>query len=140
MSLTAKHELFCQEYLIDCNATKAAIRVGYSPDNAASHGSDLLMRSDVKERVEFLMEQRCQRTEITQDMVVRGLHAIATGAEKDSDKVNAWELLGKHIHMFKEELNVNIELARKAEGYAKLPIEEQIKLMKQELIRLEGKT
>lgn len=141
-TLSPKHELFCQEYLVDCNATKAAIRAGYFPSNAGDQGSDLMKRDEITQRISELMEERCRRTEITQDEILKGIRAIAYSAERDSDKLAAYEKLGRHINMpgFGDELNVNVNLARKAEEFAKLPKEKQVELMKAELLKLEGKS
>ena len=55
--ITAKEERFCQEYIIDYNATKAAIRAGYKERSAASQGSRLLKNAEVAARVRELGEQ-----------------------------------------------------------------------------------
>ncbi len=51
MPLTAKQERFVAEYLVDCNATQAAIRAGYSPETAKQQGSRLLTNADIKQAV-----------------------------------------------------------------------------------------
>lgn len=53
-----KHELFCQEYLIDQSATKAAIRAGYATKSAHAQGYDLKQRPEVKERIAELAAER----------------------------------------------------------------------------------
>lgn len=77
--LTDKQELFCQEYMIDLNATKAYKRAGYSANSdevAAVEGHKLLINPKISQRLQELMEERSRRTEITQDMVLRELAAI----------------------------------------------------------------
>lgn len=76
MSLTPKQEAFVREYLIDLNATQAAIRAGYSAKNADKIGSQLLGKTRVSEAVAAAMKEREKRTEITQDMVLRELAKI----------------------------------------------------------------
>jgi len=96
-----KHERFCQEYLIDLNRTQAAIRAKYSEKTANEQGSRLLAnvtkaaerakyskktaRSigqrlltnvDIQERIQELQKERSERTEITQDMVIRELAIV----------------------------------------------------------------
>lgn len=66
-----KHELFCQEYLIDLNATKAAERAGYSAKTANEQGARLLANVSVQSRISELMTKREKRTEITQDRVLQ---------------------------------------------------------------------
>ena len=75
--LTAKQQRFCDEYLIDLNATQAAIRAGYSEKNADKIGSELLGKTRVAEYIAERKADRMARTEITQDMVLRELANIA---------------------------------------------------------------
>ena len=77
MALTPKQQRFCDEYLIDLNATQAAIRAGYSAKNADKIGSELLGKTRVAEYIEVRKADRVARTEITQDMVLRELANIA---------------------------------------------------------------
>lgn len=74
--LTPKQARFVEEYLIDLNATQAAIRAGYSPPTAQEQSSRLLSNVIVASAVAKAMEQRSARTEITQDMVLRELAKI----------------------------------------------------------------
>lgn len=75
--LTAKQQRFVDEYLIDLNATQAAIRAGYSEKNADKIGSELLGKTRVAEYILRRKKDRIERTEITQDMVLRELANIA---------------------------------------------------------------
>ena len=77
MKLTAKQQRFCDEYLIDLNATQAAIRAGYSKKNADKIGSELLGKTRVAEYISERKADRMVRTEITQDMVLKELANIA---------------------------------------------------------------
>lgn len=76
MALTAKQKIFVSEYLIDLNATQAAIRAGYSKRNADKIGPELLGKTRVAEAIQAAMQKREQRTEITQDMVLQELAKI----------------------------------------------------------------
>lgn len=75
--LTEKQKRFCEEYLIDLNATQAAIRAGYSEKTAEQMGYKLVQKSSVLEYLNKLREQQSKRTEITADMVLKELAAIA---------------------------------------------------------------
>ena len=57
-SLTAKQEAFCQEYLIDLNATQAAIRAGYKADNAKQMGAENLSKPYLSKRINVLKEYK----------------------------------------------------------------------------------
>lgn len=72
--LTEKQKRFCEEYLIDLNATQAAIRAGYKN---ADIGRRLVTKSHVSEYIEKLRREQSKRTEITADRVLAELAAIA---------------------------------------------------------------
>ncbi len=74
--MTPKQQRFVEEYLIDLNATQAAIRAGYSADTAYSQGQRLLKDVDIGAAVDELMARRSMRTNITQDQVIRELARI----------------------------------------------------------------
>jgi len=71
--------MFAKEYLIDLNATQAAIRAGYSKRTAKSQGQRLLTYVDVAAEIQKAKAERTERTEITADMVVRRLAEIGFG-------------------------------------------------------------
>lgn len=75
--LTPKQEKFCQEYLIDLNATQAAIRAGYRENTAKSVGSENLTKPDIQTRLKVLMDARAKRTEVTADRVLKEYARIA---------------------------------------------------------------
>lgn len=75
--LTPKQERFCEEYLVDLNATKAAISAGYSERTARSQGQRLLTNVDIQQKIEELRNAQSERTEITADRVLQELAAIA---------------------------------------------------------------
>jgi phage terminase small subunit len=97
--LTPKQAAFVAEYLIDLNATQAAIRAGYSAKTANEQGSRLLTNVSVRSAIEEAQNKRAERTEITQDRVlqeiariaffdVRKLYREAGGGLKDPDELD----------------------------------------------------
>lgn len=75
--LTPKQELFCKEYIIDLNATRAAIASGYSKKTANRIGPENLSKLVIQEYIKELNKKREQRTEITGDMVIKELAKLA---------------------------------------------------------------
>ena len=151
--MTRKQDRFVKEYLIDLNATQAAIRAGYSPKTANEQGARLLANVSVQEAIAKAMAERSKRTGISQDRVIQELARIAfvnpqnvinpkdasvkadaseddlaciqsvkvktmDGAKGKSverevrlnDKMKALELLGKHLGMFKDKLEVDADM------------------------------
>ena len=148
--LTAKHQRFIEEYLIDLNATQAAIRAGYSVKTANEQGSQLLAKLSIQQAIAEKMAERSKRTGVNQDRVVLELAKIAfvkmtdvvdsngrirAGATEDdlsciesikykesdneyggsierevkiASKLKALELLGKHLGMWNDKVDLNI--------------------------------
>lgn len=148
--LTEKQQRFVDEYLIDLNATQAAIRAGYSVKTANEQGSQNLAKLSIQQAIAEQMAERSKRTGINQDRVVLELAKIAlvkmtdivdshgriksdaspddlaciesvkykesesdTGSSverevKIASKLKALELLGKHLGMWNDKLDVNI--------------------------------
>lgn len=75
--MTKKQKRFVEEYLIDMNATAAAIRAGYSPKTATSIGAENLTKPDVRAHVDAAIAERSRRTGVTQDRVIRELARLA---------------------------------------------------------------
>ena len=71
VALTAKQKRFVEEYLIDLNATQAAIRAGYSPKTAEQEGYKLVQKSSVSEEISKAIAERSKRTGISQDRVIQ---------------------------------------------------------------------
>lgn len=69
-ALKDKQEAFCREYLIDLNATQAAIRAGYSEKTARAIGSENLIKPDIQARLQELMSERNKRTDVDADWVL----------------------------------------------------------------------
>jgi len=149
MKLSQKQQRFVDEYLVDLNATQAAIRAGYSKKTAASQGERLLRNVEIQLLIQERMAERGKRTEISQDSIVKELARIAFGDPrkvmewgpngvklrpstelsdedaaivsevsettsanggslklKTNDKLKALELLGRHMGMFKEKVEL----------------------------------
>lgn len=105
MALTPKQARFVQEYLVDLNATAAAKRAGYKDPNI---GRQLITKNNVSDAIQKAIADRQERTEVTQDYVIRKLKEIADKDASDaqdsdlrfSNKLRALELLGKHLGVF----------------------------------------
>ncbi|WP_180048678.1 terminase small subunit [Acinetobacter sp. YH12144] len=123
-NLTPKQQRFIEEYLIDLNATQAAIRAGYSEKTAEQLGYQLLQKTSVLKAIEEAKNQVSKRTELTVDMVVSGLlkeaQDYAEGSTQ-SARVSAWAHLGKHLGMFKDKIehsgpnggDINVTITRR---------------------------
>lgn len=85
--LTPKQQRFVEEYLIDLNATRAAIRAGYSEKRASEIGYQLLQKTTVQIAIDSAQQRRSERTEITQDMVLQELARIGFS---DIRKIVRW--------------------------------------------------
>lgn len=77
MKLTDKQERFCQEYIIDLNATQAAIRAGYSAKTAHVTGFQNLEKPNIQARLRQIQRKQSERTEVTQDDVIQELARLA---------------------------------------------------------------
>ena len=152
MPLTRKQKAFVEEYLIDLNATQAAIRAGYSANCANEQGSQNLAKLSIMQAISERMAERSKRTGVNQDRIVQELAKVAfvkmtdivdldgsikeaaneddlsciesikykysnmdTGYSverevKIASKLKALELLGKHLGMWNDKLDVNVTL------------------------------
>lgn len=108
--LTDKQKRFVEEYLVDLNATQAAIRAGYSVKTARSQGQRLLTKADIQAALARRQETYAKRVEWTVEDILADLRTIATDPEqRPSDRLKAYELGGKHLGMFTEKLDVTSE-------------------------------
>ena len=132
--MTEKQRRFADEYLIDLNATRAYM-TAYPTikclHTAESNGSRLLRNAEVLMYIQERQQARQDRTEITQDMVLQKIAAIAfetvTDAVSVKYKLRALELLGKHLGLFdphKDELDREEQEARIAKLRAETKQEE----------------
>lgn len=85
--MTPKQERFVAEYLVDLNATAAAIRAGYEERSAAQRGYKLLRDPEVQKAIQEAQANRAARTQITGDRILRELARIAFADASDYAKV-----------------------------------------------------
>jgi len=101
--LTPKQQRFVAEYLIDLNATKAAIRAGYSKKTARSQGQRLLTNVDIQKAIQHKMDERVLRLGLKADEVLRELSKAAMAPiDKPvtwDQKLRALELAMKHLKL-----------------------------------------
>ncbi len=81
--MTDKQKRFCEEYMIDLNATQAAIRAGYSPKTANEQAARLLANASIQNRIAQLQAEQSRRTGVSADRVVRELARIAFANASD---------------------------------------------------------
>ena len=123
-TLNPKQELFCREYLVDLNATQAAIRAGYSQQTAKQIGQRLLKTTKVNNTIQELQVDKIEKLDISANYIISNLKAIAdrcmqaepvigkdgnpTGQYRfnASGANRALELIGKHLGMFNDKLNI----------------------------------
>ena len=100
--LTPKQKSFCEEILVDDNATQAAIRAGYSKKSAYSTGHDNLKKPKIQRYISELKAARSLRTQVTADRILQELAKIgfAKKGVKPGDKLKALGMLGKHVGIF----------------------------------------
>ena len=107
MALTPKQQAFISEYMVDLNATQAAIRAGYSPATARMIGYENLTKPYIAKIIEKAMNERTASNGITADYVLNGIKAIAEReGVRENDTLKAFELLGKHLKLFTEKLEI----------------------------------
>lgn len=121
--VTEKQKRFVNEYLIDLNATQAAIRAGYSPKTAQEQSSRLLSNVMVQNELAQRMAEQSRRTGINADRVLRELAAMGFADTNDivrlrmkgADRVKALELLGKHLGLFTDKVQLEVDSSAKLE-------------------------
>jgi len=92
--MTPKQEAFVREYLIDLNATQAAIRAGYSEKTAGQIGDENLKKPEIAAEIQAAMDKRAQRTEITADYV---LGTIVSTIERCKQVEPVLDRKGEHV-------------------------------------------
>lgn len=113
--LTEKQKRFCEEYLIDLNATQSYLRAGYkakSNEIARVESHKLLTKPNIQQYIEELREEQSKRTEITADKVLEELGSVGFNRNIECtgrDKVKALELIGQHLGMFTEKVSITKE-------------------------------
>ena len=132
--MTEKQKRFCEEYLIDQNATQAAIRAGYSKRTARQMANRLLTKVDIREYIDGLLKEihsekiataaevmeyltsvqrgKSQSAYITVEGVGEGCSqtVITMKAPDEKDRLKAAELLGKCYGIFTDRLQASVEL------------------------------
>jgi len=77
MSLDKKQKRFCEQYILDFNATRAAIKAGYSKDSARSIGCQLLTKVNIKHEINELIEKRKEKLIVNQEMIIAELAKLS---------------------------------------------------------------
>ena len=91
-NLTPKQLLFTKEYMVDLNATQAAIRAGYSEKGADVQGCKLLAKPKVKAVIQAAMDKRTERLEITSDRILQEIAKLAAESREFIQDVNNTEI------------------------------------------------
>lgn len=124
--MNAKQRRFCDEYLIDCNATQAAIRAGYSKKTANEQAARLLANVSIKSYIDEQLERihnektadaqevleyltsvmRGEHTEQTLKLVGEGVQAITEIDVAAKERLKAAELIGKRYGIWKDSVDV----------------------------------
>lgn len=112
--MTVFKERFVDEYLIDLNASAAVRRAGSTCKDSSLKQTGHIMLKDpaVARAIEKAMAERAKRTKVDQDLVIRGLLAEARNQGEGSThsaRVQAWTMLGKHLGMFRDNVDVNVK-------------------------------
>jgi phage terminase small subunit len=106
--LQTKRQSFAREFLIDRNATKAAERAGYSVRTAKQQGSRLLTKVDVQSEIAALEAAQVEADQVDRQFVIAGLRELALNAKTESNRVRSYELLGKYLRMFVEQVETTV--------------------------------
>ncbi len=130
IKLTAKQKRFCDEYLIDCNATQAAIRAGYSKKTAGATGYENLKKPQIKEYIDEQLKKIENDNVADAQEVMEYLTTVMRGQSKsnvlslcgdgfqeviekppdEKEKMKAAELIGKRYGMFKDNVNLDADV------------------------------
>ena len=109
--LTDKQAAFVREYLIDLNATQAAIRAGYSARTADKIGPELMGKTRVRDAIDKALSKRAHRVDIRAEDVLRGVVEVTIQARESGDLKTAlkgYELQGKHLGLFSDRVKAEI--------------------------------
>lgn len=113
MALTLKQSRFVDEYLIDFNASRAAIAAGYSSSGAKVQGSRLLTNANVRRLVDRHQQETSKRLRITRDDVIKGLVVAAEQARLNKDPasmISAMSEVSKMMGYYKQETDKPLAL------------------------------
>lgn len=110
MALNPKQQRFVQEYLVDLNATQAAIRAGYSEKTAGQIGAENLKKPEIASLIKEALDKHTEEAGLTVQDIVDGL---LLEARRDGEgashaaRVSAWQALAKYKGMFTDKLQVS---------------------------------
>lgn len=148
LNLTNKQKAFAEEYIIDFNASRSARDAGYSKNGANVQATHLLSNINVLSYIQHLMEIRAERVQLTQDMIVKELMAIAFSDIKDFYCDITGELLQPHeleerasksVHGFKAMKTTKFDGQGKQKGKTEEVIDEYKRHDKIKALELLGK-
>ncbi len=132
--MTAKQMRFCDEYLIDLNATQAAIRAGYSKKTARKIGQENLTKRDIRQYIDARMAEKESELIADQDEVLRYLTSVMRGESRSSvvvveslgdfmsearemekapdekERLKAAELLGKRYGLYTDRVEQDVDM------------------------------
>lgn len=114
MDLSPKQSRFIEEYLLDFNATQAAIRAGYSPKTARVQASQNLSKLNIRAKIDEVFKSREKQMLYDSHWVIEGLKDIITKSMLKNDlhaAIKALHLLGKHIGMFSARGHVDDDIS-----------------------------
>ena len=109
-SLNDRQRLFCEEYIVDLNATQAALRAGYKTKYPNRIGFQLMENQAIRIAIDGLRAQRATNSDVTKDFVLRGIQkAILMAEEKENlgALLRGHELLARHLGMFIERTEIS---------------------------------
>lgn len=108
LALNPKQRLFVQEYLIDKNATRAAIAAGYSKKTARQMGAENLSKPDIQKAIKSGLAEQADKADVTADRVIARIAEIAFDDDnKPMEILKACELLGKRFKLFTDVVETN---------------------------------
>ncbi len=126
MPLRPRQEKFVREYLVDLNATQAAIRAGYSKKTAYSIGEENLKKPEIAKAIAAAQTKRAEKTGRTAVDVLEDIRKVTREASEQGkirEALRGLELEGKHLGMFVDRLSHEGGMAFKIE----LPFELEVK-------------
>jgi phage terminase small subunit len=118
MALTAKQQRFIDEFMIDLNATQAAIRAGYSAKTAEVIGYENLRKPQIAEAIKLRQDKIGEKNNITAEWIIeqmKEVYSLAIESKKLSDANKSLEMLGRTKGIFNDKLNLSGGLKNKVE-------------------------
>jgi len=108
--IAPKKKRFAQEYPIDCNATQAAIRAGYSEKTAYSMGHQLLKDPQVMQVIEKTMEKASEGALLSVKTVLKNIEDVRSRAKEDNEKqfeLKALDMQARHVSLYNDKIDLN---------------------------------